>query len=125
MNVCNTLLIAAMAISWLGPSLAGWCGCEHALEGPGMPSLCASCDNASCCGRCARDHDCCEAHKNRGAEPRSEGFPPQPRLDDDATAPQPTAGGMLRTAMEQHTRTGPAFTVDLLSPHLCTTILLI
>ena len=125
-TVGYVLLIAAMALSAVGTVNTGWCGCVHSPEDREMPTISAPNACTSCCDRCEPDHECCSTFKDRDAEPRADGFPPQSRLEDDGAAPpQCPPEGLLLIATERHRCTEPAVTIDRFPPHLRTTVLLI
>jgi hypothetical protein len=115
-----------MSIFSTGTGSYGWCLCEHAFENRDIPTLAIHGNCDSCCNRCEQDHNCCCTVEHKDDELRIDGSLPQSRLDDDgASAMQSPPESMPRIAYWQQRCIEPAFRIDHLPPHLCTTVLLI
>lgn len=120
------LLIAVMALSVTGAADIGLCGCEFAPRDYEMPSISEPGCCTSCCDRAEHSEGCCCTLKDWDAEPRADGFLPRPNLNDDrAPATHSLPGNKPRIATGKNRCIEPAFTIERLPLHLCTTVLLI
>lgn len=125
-KISYMLLIAVMALSAVGTADPGQCGCDYAPDDLEMPSISEPGCCTSCCDRAELDDDCCCTLKDRDAEPRADGFLPRSNLNDDsALVTQSFPESMPRIATGKNLCIEPAFTIERLPPHLCTTVLLI
>ncbi len=126
MNVAYLLLVAVMALSAVGTANPDWCSCEHSHKDLEMPAISDPGCGTSCCDRCDEDNDCCCTFNDRGGEPPADGFLPRPNLSyDSAPVAQSSPESMPRIATADNRCIEPAFTIERLPLHICTTVLLI
>jgi len=125
-KISYMLLIAVMALSAVGTTDAGLCGCEQTHRDLEIPTISDAGCCTSFCDRSEQDDDCCCTLKDRGTESRADGFLPRSNLNDDsAPVTQSTPESMPRIVTGKNRCIEPAFTIERFPPHLCTTVLLI